>query len=100
MSGIIRISTAELRAKAEEMAAQNAQLKAQIEALSDTEQRLNSMWEGDANAAFHAAFQRDKTQFTNFYNAIQLYIQALQNVATRYAQAESQNVDIATTRTY
>jgi len=100
MAGAIQVSAAQLRAKAEEMAAQNAQLKAQIEAMVDAEQRLSTMWEGDANAAFHAAFQRDKTQFSNFYNAIQLYIQALQSAASRYAQAESQNVDIATTREY
>lgn len=96
----IQVTSAQLRAKAEELGTQNSQLRAQIEALSDAEQRLNAMWEGDANTAFHTAFQRDKTQFTNFFNAIQQYIQVLQNVAARYAQAESQNVDIATTRTY
>lgn len=96
----IQVTSTQLRAKAEELGTQNAQLKAQIEALSDAEQRLNAMWEGDANTAFHTAFQHDKTQFTNFFNAIQQYIQVLQNVAERYAQAESQNVDIATTRIY
>ena len=72
----IQVTAAQLRAKAEELGTQNA------------------------NTAFHTAFQRDKTQFTNFFNAIQQYIQVLQNVAARYAQAESQNIDIATTRTY
>lgn len=96
----IQVTVAQLRAKAEELGAQNSQLRAQIEALSESEQRLNSMWEGEANTAFHAAFQRDKTQFTNFFNAIQQYVQVLENVAARYAQAEGQNVDIATTRTY
>ena len=92
----IQVTAAQLRAKAEELGAQNSQLRAQIEALSEAEQRLNSMWEGEANTAF----QRDKTQFTNFFNAIQQYVQVLENVAARYTQAESQNVDIATTRTY
>ena len=96
----IQVTAAQLRAKAEERGAQNSQLRAQIEALSEAEQRLNSMWVGEANTAFHAAFQRDKTQFTNFFNAIQQYVQVLENVAARYTQAESQNVDIATTRTY
>ncbi len=96
----IKVTASQLRAKAEELSSQNAQLKAQIEALSETEQRLNTMWEGEANTAFHTAFQRDQVQFTNFYNAIQQYVLVLQNVASRYAQAEGQNVDIATTRIY
>ncbi len=96
----IQVSASQLRAKAEELSSQNIQLRAQIEALSEAEQRLNAMWEGEANIAFHTAFQRDKIQFTNFYNAIQQYVQVLQNVAVRYTQAESQNADIATNRTY
>ena len=96
----IQVTTAQLRAKAEELSAQNAQLKAQIERLEETELSVSAMWEGEANAAFHAAFQRDKVQFTNFYNAIQQYIQVLQSVAARYAQAESQNIDIVNTRTH
>ena len=96
----IQVTAAQLRAKAEELGAQNSQLRAQIEALAEAEQRLNSMWEGEANTAFHTAFQRDKTQFTNFFNAIQQYVQVLENVAVRYTQAESQNTDIAASRTY
>jgi WXG100 family type VII secretion target len=96
----IYVTAAQLKAKAEELSAQNNQLKAQIELLDETEQSLNAMWEGDANTAFHAAFQRDKAQLTNFYNAIGQYAAVLQNAAARYAQAESQNVDIANTRKY
>lgn len=96
----IQVTATQLKAKAEELSAQNTQLKAQIELLDETEQSLNAMWEGEANTAFHNAFQRDKTQLGNFYNAIQQYVQVLQNVAARYAQAESQNVDIANTRKY
>lgn len=96
----IYVTAAQLKSKAEELSAQNTQLKAQIELLDETEQSLNAMWEGDANTAFHSAFQRDKNQLTNFYSAILQYVAALQNVAARYAQAESQNVDIANTRKY
>ncbi len=71
MSGEIRISPQQLRAKAEEMAAQNTKLKAEIDSMADTETRLGTMWEGASHNAFHAAFQRDKMQFVNFYNAIQ-----------------------------
>ena len=96
----IHVTVSQLKSKAEELSAQNTQLKTQIELLDEIEQNLNAMWEGDANTAFHSAFQRDKVQLTNFYNAIQQYVLVLQNVAARYAQAESQNVDIANTRKY
>ena len=96
----IQVTSAQLRAKAEELSAQNTQLKAQIELLDETEQSLNAMWEGDANTAFHTAFQRDKAQLSNFHAAILQYVQVLQNVAARYAQAESQNVEIANARKY
>lgn len=99
MSGVM-INTAQLRSKADELNAQNVQLKSQIQLLDETEQSLSMMWEGDANTAFHNAFQSDKVQFENFYNAINRYIEALRNTAQRYDEAERRNVDTATTRKY
>lgn len=96
----IHVTFAQLKSRAEELSAQNAQFKAQIDLLDETELSLNAMWEGASNDAFHIAFQRDKVQLTNFYNAIQQYVQVLHNVAARYAQAESLNVDISNTRKY
>lgn len=96
----IQVTSSLLKAKAEELNAQNAQLKTQIEHLEETEATLRSMYEGESSNAFHSAFTRDKTQMMNFYNAIQQYVQVLQNVAARYAKAESQNVELATVRKY
>lgn len=96
----IQLTSSLLRAKADELSSQNEQLKAQINSLDETEQSLNAMWEGDSNTAFHAAFQSDKVQMSNFYNAIQQYIQVLRAAADRYARAEGQNVEIANTRKY
>lgn len=96
----IQLTSAMLTSKANELSAQNTQLKAQISLLDETEQRLNSMWEGEANTAFHAAFQRDKSQMTNFYTAIEQYVQVMRSVAARYAKAESTNTTIASTRNY
>lgn len=96
----VTLTSALLKSKAEELSAQNSQLKAQINLLEETEGNLNSMWEGDANTAFHTAFNNDKIQITNFYNAIQQYVQVLQNVAARYAQVEGQNAEIASARKY
>lgn len=99
MSDIL-VNAAQLKAKAEELSAQNTQLKAQIDLLNETEMSLNAMWEGDANVAFHNAFQRDRIQMTNFYNAIQQYVQVLQNTAVRYSQTELNNAEIASARKY
>ncbi len=96
----IMINTSQLRNKAEELSSQNAQLKSQIQLLDETEQSLNAMWDGDANTAFHNAFQSDKSQFDNFYAAINRYIEALQITAQRWDEAERTNTDTAINRKY
>jgi WXG100 family type VII secretion target len=96
----IRVTSGQLRAKATELSNMNAQLKQNVSTLNDTETSLTGMWEGEAKTAFHSAFQKDKVQMDNFYNAIAQYITVLQNVAAKYEQAESQNTEIANTRSY
>ena len=58
------------------------------------------MWEGEAKTAFHKAFTQDVTQMHNFYNAIEQYVQKLDQIATAYEQAEKKNTATATTRKY
>lgn len=96
----IMINTSQLRSKAEELSSQNAQLKSQIQLLDETEQSLNAMWDGDANTAFHNAFQSDKSQFENFYAAINRYVEALRITAQRWEEAEKLNTDTAINRKY
>ena len=55
---------------------------------------------GHAVSRFDAAFKNDKTQMDNFYNLIEQYCVALENIAAKYDLAESQNVSTASTRTY
>ena len=97
---MIRVSAHELIAKAQELRSLNAQFKARIADLEGTEESLRSMWEGDANTAFANAFNNDKIQMTNFYNAIEMYIYRLLEIAARYQQAEAANAEIASNRTY
>lgn len=93
-----KVTSSQLTAKAEELNTFNFQFRTQVEQLNQTELSLNTMWEGEARNAFHNEFQKDKTQFDNFYNAIQEYIQALQTIAAKYKTAEEQALQIATTR--
>lgn len=90
----------DLKTKVDTLRQLNSQFKSQVEEISGTEANLNGMWEGQARETFHNAFESDKIQMNNFYNAVEVYAQRLESIAARYAQAESTNTDIATERTY
>lgn len=92
------VNSAQLRQKANALNELNQQFRTAVNELTNSEQSLASMWEGDAQKAFHKAFSDDVQQFTNFYNGIAKYIQALQEAADKYDKAEAQNVNLATAR--
>ncbi|HJD21104.1 MAG TPA: WXG100 family type VII secretion target [Candidatus Gemmiger faecigallinarum] len=96
----IVVTSVTLQTGAEDLQNLNAQFKASVNALNDLEENLSGMWEGDAKEAFRRAFQSDKIQMDNFFNAIEVYVQRLLAAAQRYAQAEAQNVETANNRTY
>lgn len=66
--------------------------------MTESEANLASMWEGDAQKAFRAAFNSDCQQFDSFYKGIAQYVQALREAAAQYDKAEGRNVDLAKTR--
>ena len=96
----IRVTTAEVRKKAEELRNLNSQFKQKVEALVSNEQALAAMWEGDSQRAFHNAFNNDKIQMDNFSSVMEQYTIALENIATEYDNKEALNTQIATQRTY
>lgn len=103
MSNTIQVTTATLKNKANELKSLNSKFKSQVENLKSAESSLNGMWEGEAKTAFHKAFTQDITDITqmhNFYNAIEQYVQKLDQIATAYEQAEKKNIATATTRKY
>ena len=67
------VTTTTLKSKANELKSLNSNFKKQVSALREQEKSLNSMWDGEANTAFHNAFEKDATQMDNFYNAIEKY---------------------------
>lgn len=95
---MFRVSSGELRQKAQQLEQMNAQFKTAVESLANQEQNLATMWEGEAQKAFRTAFNNDRQQFMNFYNGIAKYIQALQDAAQQYEQAEAKNLSTAQTR--
>ncbi len=95
---MFRVSSSELRQKASQLEQMNAQFKTAVEGLTNQEQSLASMWEGEAQKAFRTAFNNDRQQFNNFYNGIAKYIQALLDAAQKYDEAEAKNLSTAQTR--
>ena len=95
---MFRVSSSELRQKADQLEQMNNQFKAAVEALSSQEHSLATMWEGEAQKAFRTAFNNDRQQFDNFYNGIVKYIQALRDAAQKYDEAEAKNLSTAQTR--
>lgn len=97
---MIRVTAAQLKAKAEELTGLNNNLKTNVSELESCEQNLASMWEGQAKDAFHQAFNNDKIQMTNFSTLIEKYVYTLQTIAIKYEQAENLNTETASTRNY
>lgn len=95
-----QVTSSELKAKASDLRDLNAQFKTQVGNLESQEGSLTSMWEGEARNAFDIAFKNDKAQMENFYNLIEQYCAALDNIAAKYDMAEAQNIATAQTRTY
>lgn len=100
MANTIQVTTGTLSKKADELKSLNSRFKSQIENLKTVEASLNSMWDGEANDAFHRAFTQDTTQMTNFYNAIEQYVAKLNEIVKMYEQAEKNNAATANTRKY
>ena len=95
-----QVTSSELKAKAGELRDLNSQFKTQVGNLETQEGSLVTMWEGEARNAFETAFKNDKSQMDNFYNLIEQYCVALENIAAKYDMAEAQNVSTAQARTY
>lgn len=97
---LIRVTAAQLKAKAEELTGLNNNLKTNVSELEACEQNLAGMWEGQAKDAFHQAFSNDKIQMTNFSTLIEKYVYTLLTIAAKYEQAENINTETAATRKY
>lgn len=95
-----QVTASELRTKAGDLRDTNSLFKTQVGNLESQEQSLAGMWEGEAQKAFRTAFNNDKVQMDKFYELINQYCQALENIATQYETAEMKNVDTASTRNY
>ena len=95
-----RVSTQKLRETASTLTQMNQQLKGKAEDFTTSGNSLFSKWEGDTKQAEQQVFQKDRIQIDNFISLINEYVQALERIATKYDQAEAQNVQTAVDRKY
>lgn len=95
---MFRVTPAQLKAEADKLSELNQQFKNEVEALTEKEAALSSMWEGQARDAFHNAYSTDKVQFDNFYKGITEFVRRLSEAADDYARADSSGAGIANTR--
>lgn len=98
MASSIMVTSSQLRSKAQSLRQYNTQFKTAVDSLSTSEQSLASSWSGEAQQAFHAAFNDDKQQFELFRKGIDEYAAALEKAADEYDRAEAKNVQTAKTR--
>lgn len=97
---LIRVTASQVKSTAMHLRDYNQNFNTQVQALQSAEESLNSMWDGQANDAFHAAFNHDKEYMSQFYNLINKYCEALDQIAAEYDNAEALNTEMATRRIY
>lgn len=93
-----RVNSQTLRCKAEQLRAMNDQFKNKVAQLTQSENSLHGMWEGEAHSAFHTAYNNDVQQFEKFCQGIMKYVEALKSAAQEYERAEQRNIEIAKQR--
>ena len=71
------VTSAQLTNVKNELNSYNEQFIQRVSDLEAKQQELKSMWQGDANNTFDAAFNSDKDQWKKFATLMQQYIEAL-----------------------
>ena len=92
------VSTQQIRSQATQLKSRNESFKRKVEQLAQQERSLDNMWDGDANNAFKSNFQEDQKQFMNFYNGINDFVKALNQIADEYDRMEASAKQVAANR--
>lgn len=94
----IKVTPSELKSKADMLQQYNTSFRSEVQKMVGYESQLASMWEGESQKAFRAAFNADREKMERFAANIDQYVQALRDDAQKYEQAENAATQIATTR--
>jgi len=94
------VTSGEVRSKAAALAELNQQFRNKAMELTEKEGSLTQMWEGVAKDTFHQAYMQDKSQMDVFNQLIDRYVEALNEIAAKYEEAERRAAELAANRSY
>ena len=87
-----QVDSRQLRSKRDELMGLNQRFRQEKEMLCSKEAALSSMWEGAANESFHMLFVKNSGQMDAFAEAVQQYLNVIEQIADRYDIAEQTNL--------
>ena len=90
MSGIIRVTPAELEAMAGRYTDESNQVEDQINRLDKMIEELQGMWEGESSRAFAEQYSTLRPSFVDMQRLLQDVSTQLKNTATALADADRQ----------
>lgn len=94
----IRVTASELMNKASALRELNGNFQTQITNLETSEQTVTGMWEGEAKEEFNKYFVENKAKFDKFYQLVEKFCGAMEEIAKKYEQTEQVNVGLASTK--
>ena len=94
------VTTAEMTKKISDLRAKNQSLKQQVSKMKESEDELNTTWDGNAKKNFSSAVESDAVQMNNFSSLIEQYCAALETIISRYETTEANNASTVAKRTY
>ena len=90
-----QVTRNEVQTKAAELQQISKQMRTKIEELTQLEQTLSGMWEGEAHDAFHGTYGQNEQKMLMFVNALENYFLTLNEIAVKYNNAEAKNIQTA-----
>ena len=87
-----QVDSKQLRSKKDELSTLIQRFIREKENLCAGEVALRSMWEGQANDAFHSEFMKSAGRMDTFVRVIDQYANVIESVAGRYDMAEQNNM--------
>lgn len=91
---MISVQTEALQRDKNTIAEDLSAIRQNVKGMYEQAEQLNSMWEGQANAAFAAQFQSDYLRAGELCDAIAEFIGQLEYAVSGYNTCESQVADI------
>lgn len=95
MEGIVNVSTEQLKSTASEFSSIGGTIRNLTQSMTETITSLSGSWEGEASQSYLAKFNSLQDDIERMHSMINEHVNDLNDMADRYAQAESQSVSDA-----